>query len=69
MKDIGKQVNPMSDGEVRKIIDKLSKLRALSHARERVRRLERELYGEPSKPEDSAEVPGVLSQRQPLRIV
>lgn len=69
MKDIGKQVTVMSDSEVRKIIDKLHKLRALRHARERVRRLERELYGEPSKPEDPAGAPEFLSQRQPLRVV
>jgi len=69
MKDIGKQVTVMSDSEVHKVIDKLRKLRALSHARERVRRLERELYGAPAKPEDTAAVPQFLSQRQPLRVV
>jgi hypothetical protein len=69
VKDIGKQVTAMSDSEVRKVIDKLRRLRALSHARERVRRLERELYGEPSKPESPAAVPEFLSQRQPLRMV
>jgi hypothetical protein len=59
----------MSDSEVRKIIDKLRKLRALSRARERVRRLERELYGEPSRPEDPRAVPEFLSQHQPLHVV
>jgi hypothetical protein len=59
----------MSDGEVRKIIDKLRKLRALSRARERVRQLERELYGDPAKPEDPRAVPEFLSQHQPLRVV
>ena len=47
----------MSDSEVRKIIDKLRKLRALSRARERVRQLERELYGDSAKPEDPRAVP------------
>jgi hypothetical protein len=59
----------MSDSEVRKIIDKLGKLRALSRARERVRQLERELYGDSSKPEDPRAVPEFLSQHQPLRTV
>jgi len=69
VKDIGKQVTVMSDSEVRKVIDKLSKLRALSRARERVRQLERELYGEQSKREEPAAVPEFLSQHQPLRLV
>jgi len=59
----------MSESEVRKIIEKLSKLRALSRARERVRQLERELYGESSKPEDPPAVSQFLSQHQPLRVV
>jgi hypothetical protein len=50
----------MSDTEVRKIIDKLQKIRALSRAREYVRQLERELYGEPGKPVVPAEVPRFL---------
>jgi hypothetical protein len=59
----------MSESEVCKIIDKLSKLRALSRAREHVRQLERELYGAPSKSEDPPGVPEFLSQHQPLRVV
>ena len=59
----------MSDSEVSTIIDKLRKLRALSHARERVRQLERELYGDSSKPEDPRALPELLSQHQPLRVV
>ena len=35
----------MVDHEVEKVVDKLQKLRALRHARERVRQLERELNG------------------------
>ncbi len=59
----------MSDSEVRKIIDKLHRLRELSRARERVRQLERELYGEPHKPTEPAQVPQFLSQHHPLRLV
>jgi len=59
----------MSDSEVHKIIEKLSKLRALTRARERVRQLELELYGEPQKPTEPAQVPPFLSQHQPLRVV
>jgi hypothetical protein len=59
----------MSESEVRKIIDKLQKLRALSHARERVRQLERELYGEGAKAQESPRLPEFLSQHSPLRVV
>jgi hypothetical protein len=59
----------MSDTEVRKIIDKLQKIRTLSRAREYVRQLERELYGEPGKPAVPAEVPRFLSHHHPLRVV
>jgi hypothetical protein len=56
----------MSDSEVRKIIGKLRKLRALSRARERVRQLERGLYGESSKargPTRGFGVPGISISR------
>jgi hypothetical protein len=59
----------MSDSEVRKIIDKLQRLRALSDARERVRQLESELYGKAAKPQDPPQVPEFLSQHHPLRVV
>jgi hypothetical protein len=59
----------MSDTEVRKIIDKLQKIRALSRAREYVRQLERELYGEAGKPAAPADVPRFLSHHHPLRVV
>lgn len=52
----------MGDHEVEKIVDKLHKLRALHHARERVRQLERELRGEPSKREEPAHLPEFLRQ-------
>lgn len=59
----------MSDGDVHKILDKLGKLRALSRARERVRQLERELYGGSASAEQPRAVPEFLSQRGPLRRV
>jgi hypothetical protein len=59
----------VSDSELRKILDKLSKLRALRHARERVRQLERELCGGSAKPEQPQELPDFLSQHEPLRLV
>ncbi len=59
----------MGDTELRKIIDKLSKLRALRQARDRVRQLELELCGESAKPEEPRHIPEFLSQRHPLRAV
>ena len=59
----------MVDHEVEKIIDKLQKLRALRQARERVRQLERELNGEPAKPESVTHLPEFLRQHSPLRAV
>jgi hypothetical protein len=59
----------VSDSEVRKILDKVGKLRALRYARDRVRQLERELYGESAKPEEPTEIPAFLSRHQPLRLV
>ena len=58
----------MIDREVEKIVDKLNKLRALRHARERVRQLERELSGEPAKPEPAPHLPEFLRQHVPLRV-
>jgi hypothetical protein len=58
----------MVDHEVEKIIDKLQKLRALRQARERVRQLERELNGEPAKPESPAHLPEFLQPHSPFRV-
>lgn len=58
----------MVDHEVEKIIDKLQKIRALRHARERVRQLERELSGAPAKREDPSQVPEFLRQDAPLQV-
>jgi hypothetical protein len=53
----------MSDAELEQIIGKVRKLKALHRARERVRQLERELRGEPAKPEESSYVPEFLRTR------
>jgi predicted component of type VI protein secretion system len=58
----------MIDRDVQKIVDKVRKLRALRHARERVRQLERELNGETSKPESAPHLPEFLRQQGWLRI-
>jgi|HubBroStandDraft_6_1064221.scaffolds.fasta_scaffold3105161_1 hypothetical protein len=57
----------MVDHEVRKIIDKQRRLRALRDARERVRQLERELSGEPPKHEEPPDLPQFLRQELPSR--
>ena len=59
----------MSDNEVHKVIDKLQKLRALRQARNRVKQLERELYGAAAKSQDPPAVPEFLSLQQSLRAV
>jgi hypothetical protein len=58
----------MMDRETEKIVDKLHKLKALHRARARVRQLERELSGAPTRPEDPPYVPEFLRQRIPLRL-
>ena len=58
----------MIDGEVGKITDKLHKLNALRWARERVRQLERELNGEPSRPEEPPHVPEFLRRHAPPEV-
>jgi len=58
----------MVDHEVEKIIDKLQKLRALRQARERVRQLERELNGDPARPESPRHLPEFLRPHSPLRV-
>ena len=59
----------MIDHDAEKIIDKLQKLRALRHARERVRQLERELNGEPVRPESAPQLPEFLRYHRLLRVV
>ena len=58
----------MVDREVQKIVDKQQKLRALHHARKRVRQLERELSGEPGKREEPPRLPEFLRQGIPLQV-
>jgi hypothetical protein len=56
----------MIDTELEKVIGKALKLKELSLAKARVRQLERELRGEPAKPEEPPYVPEFLAQ-QPAR--
>ena len=50
----------MSDNELEQIIGKARRLRELRRAKERVRQLERELRGEPPRPEEPTWVPEFL---------
>jgi hypothetical protein len=58
----------MFDSQVHTIIEKRRKLAALRRARERVKRLERELSGESARPEPPAPVPEFLRHDAPLSI-
>ena len=58
----------MVNHELEKIVDKLQKLKALRHARERVRQLELELSGKPAKPESPPQLPEFLRQHRRLRV-
>ena len=51
----------MSTDELEQIVAKARKLRELRRARERVRELERQLRGEPSKPEEPTYIPKFLT--------
>lgn len=51
----------MSTDELEQIVAKARQLRELRRARERVRTLERQLRGEPSKPEEPAYIPKFLT--------
>jgi hypothetical protein len=50
----------VSDDELQRVIGKARRLKELRRAKERVRQLERELRGEPAKPEESTWVPEFL---------
>jgi hypothetical protein len=50
----------MSEEQLRQIVGKASKLNELRRAKDRVRQLERELRGEPVKPEEPDYVPEFL---------
>ena len=56
----------MSDNEVEQIIGKARRLKELRRAKERVRQLERELRGEPPRPEESTWVPEFLKYQIPF---
>ena len=51
----------MSTEELEQIVAKARKLRELRRARERVRQLEGQLRGEPSKPEEPTYIPKFLT--------
>ena len=51
----------MSTEELEQIVAKARKLRELRRARERVRQLERQLRGEPTKPEEQPYIPKFLT--------
>jgi hypothetical protein len=51
----------MSTDELEQIVAKARKLRELRRARERVRQLERQLRGEPPKPEEPTYIPNFLT--------
>jgi hypothetical protein len=50
----------MSDDELQRVIGKARRLKELRRAKERVRQLERELRGEPAKPQEPTWVPEFL---------
>jgi len=50
----------MSDDELQQVIGKARRFKELRRARERVRQLERELRGEPARPEESPWIPEFL---------
>jgi hypothetical protein len=65
--DAGEGGSAMVDHELRTIVDKQEKLRALRQARERVIRLERELSGEPAKRVEPRHLPEFLRHDLPLQ--
>jgi hypothetical protein len=61
----------MSDEELQRVIGKAQRLKELRRAKERVRQLERELRGEPAKPEESTWIPEFLrvhESRRPAQV-
>jgi hypothetical protein len=59
----------MSEDELTLVVRKKHKLNELQRARKRVRQLERELRGEPEKPEESVFVPEFLRPRGELYLL
>jgi len=55
----------MSDAELEQLIGKTRKLRQLRRARARVQQLERELRGEPARPEEPSYIPEFLRRPAP----
>ena len=63
---LGRGAFAMSDDELGQVILKKRKLKELRRARERVKQLERQLRGEPAKPEEPAYVPEFLRMPAPV---
>lgn len=55
----------MIDPELERVIGKAQKLKELKRARARVMQLERELRGEPVRPEEPSIIPEFLAQQAP----
>ncbi len=53
----------MSDNELERIVHKARRLKELRRAKDRVKQLERELRGEPVRPEEPTWVPEFLRMR------
>ena len=58
----------MSDNQLEQIIGKARRLRELRRAKERIRQLERELRGEPPRPEEPTWVPEFLRTQVTINV-
>ena len=58
----------MSDNQLEQIIGKARRLKELRRAKERIRQLERELRGEPPRPEEPTWVPEFLRKQVTINV-
>jgi len=58
----------MSDNQLEQIIGKARRLKELRRAKERIRQLERELRGEPPRPEEPTWVPEFLRTQVAINV-
>ncbi|HWS61694.1 MAG TPA: hypothetical protein VN325_02980 [Steroidobacteraceae bacterium] len=58
----------MSDNQLEQIIGKARRLKELRRAKERIRQLERELRGEPPRPEEPTWVPEFLRTQVTINV-
>ena len=61
------RIDVTADSGLSQVMGKLQKLHALRQARDHVRQLERELYGEPARARHTREVPEFLRLQPALR--